>query len=278
VTEPYDGAELAEVAGIAAEILDAAEPFFSAALGASATVHKGPGDFATEADLVLEEKIVAALRESTGVDVHGEEGGGPALDNGTLWVLDPIDGTANYSRGLPMTGINLALIREGEPVVGLTWLPLLDERYVAVAGGPVRRNGVELPPLASAALRDVVVAPGYPISQSDPDHGFGTGYRMAVLREFGERCLRVRVFGSSALDYGWVAAGVIGAAISFGNHPWDTAPGACLVRAAGGEVYDLSGRPHTLRSRSMIAVGPGIAAEALEILAAIGEPSAYGPD
>jgi myo-inositol-1(or 4)-monophosphatase len=270
--------DLEELAATAAEILDAAAPFFGAALGAAPTVHKGLGDFATQADLALEARVGAALREATGIDVHGEEGGGPALTNGTAWVLDPIDGTANYSRGLVLTGINLALVVDGEPVIGLTWLPLLDERYVAVSGGRVRRNGEELAPLASAALADVVVAPGYPVSSGEPPQGFPTDYRMAVLRAFGERCLRIRVLGSSALDFAWVSSGVLGVAIAFGNHAWDTAPGACLVRAAGGEAYDLNGAPHRLASRSMIAVGPGLADEALGILQALGDPADYCAD
>ena len=62
------------------------------------------------------------------------------LDSDLVWVLDPIDGTFNYSSGLPTAAILLGLLRDGEPVLGLTWLPFIGQRYTAVAGGPVLRQ------------------------------------------------------------------------------------------------------------------------------------------
>ena len=62
-----------------------------------------------------------------------------------MWVLDPIDGTFNYAAGSPMAAILLGLLRDGEPVAGLTWLPFTAQRYTAIVGGPLRSNGVEQP-------------------------------------------------------------------------------------------------------------------------------------
>jgi myo-inositol-1(or 4)-monophosphatase len=187
-----------------------------------------------------------------------------------------VDGTANYTRGIPLAGMNLGLLHEGVPVVGLSWVPLLDQRYAAVSGGPVFCNGTPLPPLCTGRLADVVVGFGNP-HKSGPGRGrFPTAYRMALLEALAGRSLRVRVLGATAVDLAWVAAGLLGAGICFGNHPWDTAPGARLVRSAGGLVTDLAGAPHDIDSQSVLAGAPGVHAEVLDVLAEVGDPASYG--
>ena len=95
--------------------------------GAESAVQKKGNDFATEVDLAIERQVVDALQSATGIGVHGEEFGGAPLDSPLVWVLDPIDGTFNYAAGSPMAAILLGLVRDGEPVAGLTWLPFTDE-------------------------------------------------------------------------------------------------------------------------------------------------------
>jgi myo-inositol-1(or 4)-monophosphatase len=259
----------------AADILTAAEEPFSEGLRSAPTVHKGVSDFATDADLAIERRIAAALLARTGIEVHGEEHGGPAPAEGPMWILDPVDGTANYTRGIPLAGMNLALLRDGVPVIGLSWLPLLDQRYTAVAGGPVHCNGEPLPPLRHGKLAEVAVGFGNP-HKSGPGPGrYPTAYRLALLDALARRCLRVRVLGATALDLAWVSAGLLGVSVCFGNHPWDTAPGACLVRAAGGVVTDLAGKPHDFASRSVVVGAPGVHDEVLEVLAEVGDPADY---
>lgn len=119
----------------AAAILDEASIAFVAGHRAESAVQKRGNDFATEVDLALERQLVAELLEVTGIGVHGEEFGGADVDSPWVWILDPIDGTFNYAAGSPMAAILLALLRDGEPVAGLTWLPFVDQRYTAVAGG-----------------------------------------------------------------------------------------------------------------------------------------------
>jgi myo-inositol-1(or 4)-monophosphatase len=264
--------DLEQLSAEAARVLTEAESEFRDGLGADEAVAKGPNDYATAVDLALERRISAALAERTGLPVHGEEYGGGELAVGTTWVLDPVDGTANYSHRIPLTAINLALLVDGVPKAGLTWLPLLGERYLAVAGGPVRRNEVALPPLRPEGLGQTVVAFGHVGFGNGP---YPAGYRLALLREVSRSALRVRMIGASALEFAWVAAGLFSAAISFGNKAWDTAPGACLVRAAGGVVTDLAGAPHELTSPSMVAARPGAADELRALIATLGDPTSY---
>lgn len=264
--------DLAGLVAEAATLLDGVTERFTAGLGAPSAVSKGPRDWATEVDLELERTLTAQLTARTGIAVHGEEFGGPDLATGTAWVLDPVDGTANYSAGLPLCGTLLALVHEGEPVAGLTWLPLLGRRYTAVAGGPLLVDGEALPPLARARLADTHTSVGS-LTRRGGGRYPGT-FRLRALGELTDACQRVRMVGSTGVELAWTAAGLLGGSLTFGHHPWDNAAGVCLVRAAGGVVTDLEGRPWRLDSPSVLAASPGVHAELLDLLAVVGDPRA----
>ncbi|MBT0565211.1 inositol monophosphatase family protein [Williamsia sp. CHRR-6] len=256
---------------IAADLLDEITPRFLAGVGAPSAVDKGGNDFATELDLELERTITAQLTERTGIAVHGEEFGGPPVTEGTVWVVDPIDGTYNYSAGLPFAGTLLGLLHDGQPVLGLTWLPMVDMRLQAFVEGPVIRNGEPIAPLRSSALADSVIAFG----AFNLDHGgrFPGRWRVDVLGEISRRVSRIRQLGSTGMDMALCAAGNVGGAVCFGHHAWDNAAGAALVRAGGGVVTDLFGAPWTALSPSMLAGNAGVHRELLEIIAAVGDPA-----
>lgn len=251
---------------------DAIEPFLAGHRADSAVRKKG-NDFATEVDLAIERQVVAALVAETGIEVHGEEFGGADVGSPWVWVLDPVDGTFNYAAGSPMAGILLGLLRDGEPVAGLTWLPFTGQRYTAVIGGPLMKNGEPQPKLAPAELADALVGAGS--FSADSRGRFPGRYRVAVLENLSRLSSRLRMHGSTGIDLAYVADGILGGAISFGSHVWDHAAGVVLVRAAGGVVTDLAGEQWTPASRSALAGAPGVHAEILEILRSTGQPEEY---
>ncbi|WP_137725942.1 inositol monophosphatase family protein [Prescottella subtropica] len=255
---------------IAGDVLDGAAGRFVAGLGAPSAVHKGPKDFATEVDLELERTITAELERRTGIEVHGEEYGGPATHSGDVWILDPIDGTFNYSSGLPTAGMLLALLRDGVPILGLTWLPLTAETFAAVAGGPLHRNGIPLPRLEKRTLADSMISFG--AFNLDSGGRFPGPYRFALLGELSRVSSRIRIRGSTGADLAYTASGSFGGAVVFGHHVWDNAAGVALVRAAGGIVTDLHGDDWHIGSKSVLAAAPGVHAELLDILHALGDP------
>lgn len=265
--------DLNALVGEASAILDAAVPRFLNGHRAASAVSKKGDDFATEVDLAIERQVVAALVEATGIGVHGEEFGGTDIDAARVWVLDPVDGTFNYAAGSPMAAILLALLRDGDPVAGLTWLPFVDERYTAVAGGPLMKNGAPQPSLADTKLADSLVGVG--TFSADSRGRFPGRYRMAVLENLSRVSSRLRMHGSTGIDLAYVADGILGAAISFGDHIWDHAAGVALVRAAGGIVTNLAGEPWTAQARSVLAAAPGVHGEVVEILRATGRPEDY---
>lgn len=267
------GADLDALVGEAAAILDEMAIQFVEGHRADPAVRKKGNDFATEIDLAIERQVVESLQSLTGIGVHGEEFQGADLDAPLVWVLDPIDGTFNYAAGSPMAAILLALLHDGEPVAGLTWMPFTGQRYVAVAGGPVICNGAELPRLQPTALRDSIVGVGtFNVDSRGPLPG---RFRLAVFEQFSRASSKIRMHGSTGIDMAFVAAGILGAAVSFGGKVWDHAAGVALVRAAGGTVTDIAGQPWTTQSRSTVAAAPGAYEQIMDIITGVGSPEDF---
>src|SRR6201991_658493 len=268
--------DAAELDGLVAEPAnlrdDALKPFIAGHRAESAVQKKG-NDFATEVDLAIERQVVDALKSRTGIDVHGEEFGGADVESPLVWVLDPIDGTFNYAAGSPMAAILLGLVRNGEPVAGLTWVPFTGERFTGVVGQPLRSNGVEQPQLAPGTLADSIV--GVSTFNVDSRGKVPGRYRLAVIENLSRKCSRMRMHGATGIDFAYTASGILGGAISFGAHVWDHAAGVALVRAAGGIVTDLDGSDWTTKSRSALVAAPGVHGELLELLNAVGTPEDY---
>lgn len=266
-------ADLAALVTTAAEILDRAAVPFVDGHRADSAVQKQGNDFATEVDLAIERQVVAELEAATGIGVHGEEFGGAELDAPLVWVVDPIDGTFNYAAGSPMAAMLLGLLRDGEPVAGLTWLPFTGQRYTAIAGGPVYVNGVAHPPLRPARLSDSVVGIG--TFNVDSRGRFPGPYRLGIFTELTRVCGKIRMHGSTGIDMAYVSAGILGAAVSYGGRVWDHAAGVALVTAAGGVVTDLEGKPWTVETRSTVTAAPGAHEQLMEIIASVGSPQDY---
>jgi myo-inositol-1(or 4)-monophosphatase len=273
VDTPPDPVQLAAWLATAAEILDAASGPFIAGHRADSAVAKKGNDFATEVDLAIERQVVAELSRLTGIGVHGEEFGGVPVDSGLVWVLDPIDGTFNYAAGSPMAAMLLALLWNGQPVCGLTWLPFVGQRFTSLAGAGLRCNGEPSEPLASATLDEAIIGIGT-FNVESRGH-FPGRYRAAVLENLSRQCSRMRMHGATGIDLAYVAAGILGGAISFGHHVWDHAAGVALIRAAGGIVTDLAGEPWNTSSRSVLAGAPGVHQQMLDIVKAAGVPEDY---
>ncbi|OBI84268.1 inositol monophosphatase [Mycobacterium sp. E740] len=266
-------ADLDALVAEAAQILDdAAKPFIEGHRADSAVQKKG-NDFATEVDLAIERQVVDALTARTGIAVHGEEFGGADLDSPLVWVLDPIDGTFNYAAGSPMAAILLGLVRDGDPVAGLTWVPFTGERFTAVLGKPLRSNGIDQPTLKPADLSDSVV--GVSTFNVDSRGRVPGRYRLAVIESLSRQCSRMRMHGATGIDLAYTGAGILGGAISFGGHVWDHAAGVALIRAAGGVVTDLAGNDWTVKSPSALAGVPGVHGQLLDLLRAVGDPGDF---
>ena len=207
-------------------------------LGAAPALYKGPGDFATEADLAVERILREELTGATGIEVYGEERGGEFHPE-ACWVVDPIDGTSNYSSGNPNCAILVSLVLDGQPVVAVTDAPLLGMRLTAVEGGPVLLGGETLPPVGqeTAAAEQV----GIGSIASDDRQRFPKDLRLALAGTLAETNLRPRISGSVGVDLAFVAQGIYQAAVSFSPYIWDNAAGVLLARCAGARATAADG-------------------------------------
>ena len=123
--------DLPRLLDTAGSILDAAVDRFVDGQGAPSAINKGGTDFATQVDLDLERHIGAELADRTQIPVHGEEFGGADVVDGPVWVLDPIDGTFNFLKGIPCWGVVAAYVIDGRTLLGLTYDPVHDELFTA---------------------------------------------------------------------------------------------------------------------------------------------------
>jgi len=230
-----------------------------------ALIAKSGRDFATPVDFEIERLVRTHLRAATpGIPFLGEEEGGPDLMADAIWVLDPIDGTANYTDGSPLCSISLALVHRGQPVLAIVDAPLLGERFVALAGAGAFRNGAHIA-VARRELGDPLVALS--------DFAFGHKHRdtnplrLAVIAELVRRKMRLRIHGSVALDLAWLACGRMSATIALSNIPWDVSAGVLLAREAGALVVDYDGSDHGPDASFTLAVAPAARATLLDVVA-----------
>ncbi len=222
-----------------------------------ALIAKGDRDFATDVDMHIESAVKRSLAEATPeIPFLGEEEGDGLSGEEPRWVLDPIDGTINFSKDSPLCAISLSLVVAGQPLLGIVDTPLLGERFVAREGGGAYLNGTRIAVSEIGDLREAMVG------LADFKVGVGSEeenrVHLALLGRLARRCLRVRMHGSAALDLAWLAAGRLHATAMLSNLPWDVTAGLLLVREAGGTVYDFDGSPHDAASRYTIASAPSL--------------------
>jgi myo-inositol-1(or 4)-monophosphatase len=228
--------------------------------GAAGNVReKAPGDWVSDVDTSSEAAVRASLeRDWPSLPVFGEEGGGERGDVG--WLVDPLDGTANFLHGFPAVGVSVALVEHGVPVVGVVHAPLLGISYTAYRGNGAFSNGEPMTVSARDAER-AICATGFPFrAKADRLDEYLPVFE-AALRRFED----LRRAGSASLDLAWTAAGVFDGYFEQALGPWDVAAGALLVREAGGVVTDWSGDDRAwLTSGDIVAGSPALHAALLE--------------
>jgi len=212
---------------------------------------KGHRNIVTQTDVETELLIKAILAaEFPAHKILSEETASDTdASRGWTWVIDPIDGTKNYAIGLPFWCTNIALCRDGEPVVGITWDPVHDEGFWAVAGegayrGDERIAASDLPDVFSAVIG---IDLGY-------DDALGSRQLELIQRIF-PNVQGIRITGSAALGLAYAACGRIDLYAHLSVSPWDVAPGILLIREAGGVATARDGSPMRITSRTFAAGG-----------------------
>ncbi|MEO3750620.1 inositol monophosphatase family protein [Streptomyces sp. B6B3] len=216
---------------------------------------KPSGEEVTDADVEVERRVSRALHDRTpDIPVMGEES---ASSDGVStasrhWLLDPIDGTANYANGDPFYAVSLALAAENESVLGVIHAPALGLRWsvgpeTAHASAPSRARDL------SKATVGISGSSGGPVSVG------------AFLRALHERTRRLRIRGAMSLDLAGVAEGWLDACVCVSPKPWDVAAGLALVRKREGTILGRGGHPFSWNSPLLVAGEESVARELVDL-------------
>jgi len=216
---------------------------------------KAAGDFVTKADISAEEIIRTELTEARpNYGWCGEESEEVAgADPTRRWIVDPLNGTANFLHGQPHWSISIALEHKAEIVAAVVFDAAKDEMFVAEKGAGAWMNNTRLRVSGRARMVEALLATGLP--------GGSRPYLPAALRDLGHMLpmtAGVRSLGSPALDLAWVAAGRFDGFWDRGLAPWDLAGGLLLVREAGGFVGPIHDGADILDKGQIIAANTKI--------------------
>lgn len=223
-----------------------------------AVEYKGEIDLVTAVDHACEALVLQALQAGCpGDTIIAEEGGGQRGDSGRTWYVDPLDGTTNFSHGVPHCCVSIALLDAEGPAVAVIHDPIRRWTFYATRGGGAWRDGHRLRVSRTDRLDRSVLATGFPYDRrTNPDNNLGrTGTLLQHIQG-------IRRAGSAALDLAWVAAGWLDGYWEDRLKPWDVAAGVLLVTEAGGQVGDLLGGPFQL-SAGRLTASNGLVHDAL---------------
>jgi len=196
----------------------------------------------TEIDKQSEALIIRAIKAKyPDHAILGEEGGASAGSAEYRWIIDPLDGTTNFTHGLPLFSVTIGVEYQGEIIAGVVYDPNADEMFSAEKGKGAFLNGEPIHVTKTDKLIESLLVTGFPYNvKENPSN---------VIQYFGEFlpvAQGVRRLGSAAIDLAYVACGRFDGYWEFFLHPWDKAAGILLVKEAGGMVTDFKNDASTI--------------------------------
>lgn len=202
--------------------------------------HKRAGDFVSEADIASENHLRGVVLEARRGDQWLGEEGGASGSGGRRWIVDPLDGTTNFLRGIAHWAVSIALEVDGHLTLGVVHDPLKSETFAAYLGRGATLNGAEMTVSSTRHISDALFGTGIPFGQMEhiDDHA-------ADIARLMPHCAGVRRMGSAALDLAYVASGRLDGFWERRLQIWDVAAGLVLLREAGAAVegWDTDERP-----------------------------------
>ncbi|HZU13163.1 MAG TPA: inositol monophosphatase family protein [Chloroflexota bacterium] len=213
---------------------------------------KGERDLVTAADTASEALIVRRLREAfPGDGIVAEEGGDEPSTTHRVWYVDPVDGTLNYARGVPLFSLSLSLFDGPVPVLGVVYDPMRQELFAARTGDGATLNGKRIRTSGVENLDQALVH----MTVDFHEESLWAGIR--DIADVAPAVLRTRNIGSAALALAYVAAGRFDAMIHRYASPWDYGAGVLLVQEAGGVASALGGPAYSVEDRAVLAAATG---------------------
>ena len=220
------------------------------------------GDVVTEVDFLCEKEIIAHIQKEFPNDaILAEESGETRGDLNKKWIIDPLDGSLNYSHGYPCYCVSIGVEHNNELVVGVIYNPNLDELFVAEKGQGATLNGKIFKVSATKTLEKSLLVTGFTpkIVGSEDDN-------LKHFSDFMKSCQAVRRPGSAAMDLCYTAMGRFDGFWEAYLNPWDMAAGVLIVREAGGHVTAFDGGPFSIYENHILATNGKIHQQMVDIL------------
>ncbi len=213
---------------------------------------KGPQDWVTEADSAVEQFISQRLAAAFPADGFQGEEGGIARGGSLRWVVDPIDGTANYMRGSRRFCVSLACMEDRTPLIGVVVAPALGETYVARENGGAMLNGTPIRVAETTALDRATVEVGWSRRRPNPDF-------LALCEKLLAQGATLRLGGSGTLGLAEVAAGRTDAYVELHINLWDVAAALVVLAEAGAAISPFLEGNGPTAGNPILACAPGVA-------------------
>ena len=209
---------------------------------------KSPHDFVTEYDLKSEKAILDFLKQKVPSASFIAEESGKDLKNetGPIWIIDPLDGTANFARGIPIFSVSIALVVSNEVVCGVVYNPITDEMFIAEKGKGAFLNGTSLSVCLDSELDKTMLITGFPHDMLE------NIICLEYFISFAKLGMPIRRLGSAALDICYVAAGKAGGFFEYTLMPWDFAAAKLILEEAGGKITTFLNNEIDIQKKSSI--------------------------
>jgi myo-inositol-1(or 4)-monophosphatase len=229
--------------------------------GGRTVTGKGYRDMVTDADIASEAVIIELIKgRFPGHAILSEEAGAIDVDSDYTWIVDPLDGTTNYTHHHPVFAVSIGLMERGEPLMGVVHDPLRDHTFVAHRGNGTRLNDVPIRVSRATNLSNAMVG---------LDWGHTNEVRKRILlylQQIAPHCGTLRVLGSAALAMAYVAAGWLDAYFHVELKPWDGAAGMLIIAEAGGRCTTLEGKPYRVDLPGCLATNSLVHDELLTLM------------
>ena len=212
---------------------------------------KAANDFVTDIDRVAERRIIDTIRRSHPDHAFLAEESGAHGRSDFEWIIDPLDGTANFIHGFPHVAVSIGVRHRGRIEHGVVFDPLRQELFTASRGSGAQLNERRIRVASGSHVKGALLSSGFASRETDR-----LGPYLATLKALMSGSAQVRRSGSAALDLAYVAAGRLDGFWELGLSPWDIAAGVLLVQEAGGIVTEPSGGDDYLRSGDVAAANP----------------------
>ena len=212
--------------------------------------HKGINDYVTNVDKAAEAEIIEIIRKSypDHTIISEEAGALEGKESDVQWIIDPLDGTTNFMKGLPHFAVSIAIRVKNRTEVGVVYDPIRNELFTAVRGQGAKLNEIRLRIENKRELTGAILATGFPFKQPKL-----MPTQFAIMNNLIEHCADFRRAGSAALDLCYVAANRVDGFFEMGLKAWDCAAGDLIVREAGGLVCDFEAGHAYLSSGNIVA-------------------------